>query len=537
MPIIHQQQQLTLVTKMFLKEDHHHHHHHPAEPVDMEVDLEVNAEQDVAKQKKWHPRRRSRHPSISTATAANRSRTTTLVQDLKIQLGRPHHVGIRSSHHASQQQQQHHHQLPQESSPGKQESPQSTLTSSATASTPEAITRTNAVVTPDRRPPPRYHQPTKASSQRRSPPTSHHTHKLRDNKDTATSLTRPAIGGALPRPPPQTPNRRPLGVLAVPTNVPSVASRHHSHTPPSPSLPSSSSPPPSTIVYLIRHGESLGQACPSPQQRRTDRSLQDCGLTERGRRQALQLRHQLAGIEFDMIVCSPLTRALQTALLVFGDDDGSGCGDDESGDDTPTQQQQQQQRKTTTKIVVHYDLREIGTPAIPENQPRPWSAVRHDLQDYWPSSSSGMGRIDVDTQTFAPTSYQWPDHHDIAPRVVRRNQVQTVLRWLATSTGSDSSGSSTTSSTMAANTPPPSPPSPILARPPPPGTWLPGIAGDKHPHNNPPSRIAVFCHYHVIRAALRDARGFCDPAIQPQNAQAILCVLTPQGQLELLQCP
>ena len=288
------------------------------------------------------------------------------------------------------------------------------------------------------------------------------------------------------------------------------------------------------MVHLIRHGESWGQLCP-PEQRRTDPGLRDCGLTPVGRQQALRLRQQYHqqqhNDEFDMILSSPLTRALETALLVFGD-----------------------RRRHNTKIVAHYDLREIGTGTIPENQPRPWSMVRDDLQGllvwradedktptsgdngsahYWNTptimddghdcpmmedaqdNDSCWGQTNLlDTQTFAPSA--WPDDHDITPRVVRRKQVQDVFRWLYHHYHHDATPTTTTTTTTTTGE----------------STMSLHNNDDTADHAYQTRHVAVVCHYHVIRAALRDDRGFCDPTIQPTNAEPITCLLTtPSGQL------
>jgi hypothetical protein len=236
--------------------------------------------------------------------------------------------------------------------------------------------------------------------------------------------------------------------------------------------------------------------------------LRDCGLTGPGQEQA---RHQIrrllgeeayAGIE--LVVCSPLTRALHTAVLAFGGSD-SGSGDD-SGDD--------QDRKP---ILVHYDLREVGS-AIPENTPRRMSCVLRDLNiirvgsphdtdnassRYSHYANNFWCTIDVDS--LRPEN--WPHRHDTPPKVIRRDRIKRVFSdWLAA---------------------------------------------------RPETSIAVVCHYHVIRAALAPADPYYDyynkhassprssrrrrsngnstthGTIQPQNAVPIVCVLTKDGRLSL----
>ena len=67
-------------------------------------------------------------------------------------------------------------------------------------------------------------------------------------------------------------------------------------------------------VYLIRHAQSEANAS-------MDLGNQtfsyDPHITNLGKQQAAKTRKILANIDFDLIVCSPLTRALQTLECVF----------------------------------------------------------------------------------------------------------------------------------------------------------------------------------------------------------------------------
>ena len=152
------------------------------------------------------------------------------------------------------------------------------------------------------------------------------------------------------------------------------------------------------LVYLIRHGESMGQKAPSRKARQTDPSLQDCGLSDTGIQQALGLAQQLRSLQqqsnVELVLSSPLTRALQTALTAF-----------------PNQ-----------PILCHYHLREIGSP-IPENCPRPMARVLQDLQ-----------RLNHDTARVDHQQLQPPDWpRTDSPKVVRsRHHVPNVFQWLAT---------------------------------------------------------------------------------------------------------
>ena len=67
-----------------------------------------------------------------------------------------------------------------------------------------------------------------------------------------------------------------------------------------------------TKLYLIRHGET--------EQNKTGVLMgsTDTPLNEQGRLQALSLRERINALEVDAIFSSPLSRAVETALLVFG---------------------------------------------------------------------------------------------------------------------------------------------------------------------------------------------------------------------------
>jgi len=82
-----------------------------------------------------------------------------------------------------------------------------------------------------------------------------------------------------------------------------------------------------TRFLLIRHAEShwnvWRRGVEDPRAADPSEGLFDAMITERGREQAHQLRASLhgmlQGVAPDLILSSPLTRALETALLVFGD--------------------------------------------------------------------------------------------------------------------------------------------------------------------------------------------------------------------------
>ena len=67
-------------------------------------------------------------------------------------------------------------------------------------------------------------------------------------------------------------------------------------------------------VYLIRHGQSEANVAldlDSPN------FYYDAKLTSLGKKQAQDTQKKLKNIDFDLMLCSPLTRALQTFSLIF----------------------------------------------------------------------------------------------------------------------------------------------------------------------------------------------------------------------------
>jgi len=103
-------------------------------------------------------------------------------------------------------------------------------------------------------------------------------------------------------------------------------------------------------IIFVRHGQSEGQVASKMGISRKDESLLDCPITHRGRDQAFILGKTLRNIDpaETKILCSPLTRALQTALIAFPE----------------------------IPIQVHQDLMERGN--IPENSPRSYKHLSRD---------------------------------------------------------------------------------------------------------------------------------------------------------------
>eukprot|EP00730_Choanoeca_flexa_P004758 TRINITY_DN11795_c1_g3_i16.p2 TRINITY_DN11795_c1_g3~~TRINITY_DN11795_c1_g3_i16.p2 ORF type:complete len:471 (+),score=76.86 TRINITY_DN11795_c1_g3_i16:261-1673(+) len=70
------------------------------------------------------------------------------------------------------------------------------------------------------------------------------------------------------------------------------------------------------IVYLIRHGQSTANAAPSWEEAAKP-EYRDASLTDLGKEQARALQDVVADWGVQTIYCSPMTRAMQTACLVF----------------------------------------------------------------------------------------------------------------------------------------------------------------------------------------------------------------------------
>ncbi|MCJ2052703.1 histidine phosphatase family protein [Methylobacterium sp. J-070] len=72
-----------------------------------------------------------------------------------------------------------------------------------------------------------------------------------------------------------------------------------------------------TRIVCIRHGESTFNA--AHRLGRGDPGLLDARLTPRGEAQAREARERLREIPFELVVVSPLTRAIETTAILFGD--------------------------------------------------------------------------------------------------------------------------------------------------------------------------------------------------------------------------
>ena len=67
-------------------------------------------------------------------------------------------------------------------------------------------------------------------------------------------------------------------------------------------------------VYLIRHGESEANVALDLD---NPNFYYDAKLTSYGKKQAEDAQKKLKNVDFDLVLCSPLTRALQTFSLIF----------------------------------------------------------------------------------------------------------------------------------------------------------------------------------------------------------------------------
>ena len=155
------------------------------------------------------------------------------------------------------------------------------------------------------------------------------------------------------------------------------------------------------MVYLIRHGQSQGQTAKRDgRDRKRDPSLVDCGLTKLGIQQASRISSSAWNTTsmdtVELVLSSPLTRALQTAILGF---------------------------PNHTNILVHYGLRELGT-SIPENRPR---GDTHEVMKYIYKKH----RLDpvVDTESLKPPRWPQDDANRAASSTTTR--IQEIFRSMA----------------------------------------------------------------------------------------------------------
>jgi len=139
-------------------------------------------------------------------------------------------------------------------------------------------------------------------------------------------------------------------------------------------------------IVLIRHGQSLGQTAHTRGiDRKNDNRLVDCFLTQKGMNQAHELRKEINDLhnifKFELVVTSPLTRAVATCLLCFG----HLSTEFNVNDGVP--------------FICHPDLAETGG-KIPENRGRDVKDILKDLDKHFIATKP----IDF---SLLPSS--WPD--------------------------------------------------------------------------------------------------------------------------------
>mmetsp|Transcript_7743 Transcript_7743/g.11089 ORF Transcript_7743/g.11089 Transcript_7743/m.11089 type:complete len:293 (+) Transcript_7743:171-1049(+) len=237
-------------------------------------------------------------------------------------------------------------------------------------------------------------------------------------------------------------------------------------------------------IYLIRHGESLGQVASfNRMDRKQDPRLIDAGLTLKGQWQAADIPFQLEKLEqkrldrdekhhqhqqqqsrktkinvlehVELIVSSPLTRAIHTGLLGFQD------------------------RSSNSKFIIHPHLHEQGG-KIPENQSRP---IQHVLKDLQHSNNGTMDVSRIEEINFDLVLEAESNEHKQSRTnkkktpsgVSAKERIRNFLLWLS--------------------------------------------------QERTERVIAVVCHYNVIRSML-------GPNVSPQNALPIPCELSRDGQIE-----
>ena len=63
--------------------------------------------------------------------------------------------------------------------------------------------------------------------------------------------------------------------------------------------------------YYIRHGQTDWNLAEKMQGGQTEKDL-----NEKGVKQAIETREKLKNIEYDILICSPMNRAIQTAQII-----------------------------------------------------------------------------------------------------------------------------------------------------------------------------------------------------------------------------
>lgn len=171
-------------------------------------------------------------------------------------------------------------------------------------------------------------------------------------------------------------------------------------------------------IILVRHGESIGNACKNYGLTRKDPKLLDCGLTPKGESQADNIRYYLSkqGLDqnIDLICTSPLTRAIETAARGFSFwwcVKNKEVGKGENATPSPP-------------IICHPALKERGE-KLPENRARQIKDVKKDLRKKYsrrdPHVTNFINNID-----FSLLPENWPNMN-------QKLRVEDFIDWIQNS--------------------------------------------------------------------------------------------------------
>mmetsp|Transcript_56398 Transcript_56398/g.150871 ORF Transcript_56398/g.150871 Transcript_56398/m.150871 type:complete len:438 (-) Transcript_56398:54-1367(-) len=155
-------------------------------------------------------------------------------------------------------------------------------------------------------------------------------------------------------------------------------------------------------VILIRHGESVAQAVPRQERWNPNATfLRDAPLGEAGESQVLNLA-SLPNTSVELVVCSPLTRALQTAIGVFG--------------------------KLGVRVIVHPNLREVPSKHFgAEGAPMQQECLGRTVQELRADSRLQRDFLDWSVMLDEPDVW-WSETVD-SPSVVD-NRLSALGQWL-----------------------------------------------------------------------------------------------------------
>jgi len=174
-------------------------------------------------------------------------------------------------------------------------------------------------------------------------------------------------------------------------------------------------------IYLIRHGQSKGQTAKRHGiDRRRDQSLRDCGLSQKGKQQAAEIPNHFAarGISeesIELVISSPLTRALETAVLGFQHVSSSSS------------RSKQKTKKAPAPILVHYGLREVDS-SLPENTPR---ASMEEVLQYIALENTGNLTGEIDTASLQPKHWPRDDIDNYSNHDTKERRLRKIFQWIA----------------------------------------------------------------------------------------------------------